>query len=499
MPPTGYLSAAGIEACLTYLASTYPSICQLIPLPEPSVEGLTSRAIKIARGSGSHRHGVLFIGGVHARELINPDLLVSLALNLCRAFTAKTGLTFGAKTYSAETIQLLVRGLDIFIFPLVNPDGRVHVQKDPALGGDPMWRKNRRVNAGTSCRGADLNRNYDFLWSANLNASSNPCDYQNYKGPSAFSEPETRNVRHLLDAYPNIECMIDVHSHSEVILHPWGDDENQFTDTAMNFLNPAFNGLRGTVGDTRYKEYIRAADHNWIVDAANDVRAAIAAVRGRAYTVKQSALLYNSGISGSSKDYAFSRHVVDGAKAKVHALVVETATEFQPPYAEALNVIAEVSSGLIRFCLSCQCAVEETVSGTDLMKALDDWRAFRDNEMRRSVAGRNYIRLLETHTVELLQLVVREGRLREQAIELLRRVDGVVRSRHDAKPKTFDAELITEAGQLAERVVAKGSPALKQAIAGLRADLKHFSGKTAAQGLRLASTAATRKRKQIRS
>ncbi|MGH2524646.1 MAG: M14 family metallopeptidase, partial [Anaerolineales bacterium] len=399
-------------------------------------EGRASRAIKIARGTGGHRHGVLFLGGVHARELVNPDLLVSLALNLCRAFTANTGLTFGGKTYSAETIQLLVRGMDTFIFPLVNPDGRVHVQKDPSLGGDSWWRKNRRVNAGSSCLGADLNRNYDFLWSANLNASSNPCDYQSYKGPSAFSEPETRNVRHLLETYPNIECVIDVHSYSEVILHPWGDDENQFTNTSMNFMNPAYNGLRGTVGDTRYKEHIRSADHNWLVDAANDMRDAIAAVRGRTYTVMQSALLYNSGVSGSSKDYAFSRHLADGSKSKVYAYTLETGTEFQPPYSEALNIISEVSASLIRFCLSCQCAVEEMVSGTELVKALEDWRAFRDNEMRRTAAGRNYIRLLERHSVELLQIAMREQRLREQAVDLLRRVDAVVRSRHDPKPQT---------------------------------------------------------------
>jgi murein tripeptide amidase MpaA len=356
------------------------------------VEGFTSRAIKIARGGG-HRHGVLIIAGVHARELINPDMLVSLALNLCRAFTDETGLTFGGKSYSAETIQLLVRGLDIFMFPLVNPDGRQHVQKDPALGGDPMWRKNRRVNAGSACLGVDINRNFDFLWSANLNATSNPCDYQTYKGSAAFSEPETRNVRHLLEAFPNIECLVDVHSHSQVILHPWGDDENQFSNLDMNFMNPAYNGLRGTVGDTRYREHIRSADHNWLVEAAHDMRDAIAAVRGRTYAVMQSALLYNSGISGSSKDYAFSRHLSDGSKSRVYAYAVETATEFQPPYSEALNVIAEGSAGLIRFCISCQCAVEETVGEGELMSALDDWRAFRDGEMRRTAAGRTYMRL----------------------------------------------------------------------------------------------------------
>jgi hypothetical protein len=48
MPPTGYLTASGIESCLQYLATTYPSICQLIVMPEHSMEGRTIRAIKLA-------------------------------------------------------------------------------------------------------------------------------------------------------------------------------------------------------------------------------------------------------------------------------------------------------------------------------------------------------------------------------------------------------------------------------------------------------------------
>ncbi|MCI0428384.1 MAG: M14 family metallopeptidase [Nitrospiraceae bacterium] len=348
MPPAGYLRAEGIESCLVYLANTYPSICQLIILPETSAGGQrTSRAIKIAKGSNTYRHGVLFIGGVHARELVNPDLLVSLALKLCQAYTSGSGLTFGGRSYDASTIKLIVEDLEIFIFPLVNPDGRVYVQ---SRSGDPMWRKNRNPNPGLPCKGVDINRNYDFLWSSTIGASSSSCS-ELFHGPAAFSEPETRNVRHMLDAYPNIIFMIDLHSYKQLILHPWGDDDNQTTDPSMNFMNPAFNGLRGTKGDTLYKEYIPQTDLNWLVKAGYEMRDAIAAVRGRVYTVKQSVLLYPT--SGTSKDYAFSRHFVDASKHKVYAYTLEIGLEFQPPYAEALNIISEVSAGLIQFCLTC--------------------------------------------------------------------------------------------------------------------------------------------------
>ena len=61
-----------------------------------------------------------------------------------------------------------------------------------------------------------------------------------------------------------------------------------------------------------------------------------------------------------------SRHFTDGKKSRVYAYTVETGTEFQPPYSEALNIITEVSSGLVQFCLECVCAVTELARGTEL-------------------------------------------------------------------------------------------------------------------------------------
>src|SRR5262249_60007145 len=101
MPLTGYLTAAGIESCLTYLANTYPAICQLITVQETSIEGRVSRAVKIAKGAGPTRPGILIISGVHAREVVNPDMLAGFGLKLCQAYTANTGLAFGGKTYDA--------------------------------------------------------------------------------------------------------------------------------------------------------------------------------------------------------------------------------------------------------------------------------------------------------------------------------------------------------------------------------------------------------------
>jgi murein tripeptide amidase MpaA len=349
VPPPGHLSAAGIEGALAALASDYPTICQLVPLPESSVEGRSINAVRITGTGGSAtRPAILLIGGVHAREVINPDLLVTLAYELCRAYDRGRALGFRRRRYPAATVRAVMDALEIFVLPLVNPDGRVHVQSPT---GYAMWRKNRRVNAGAGCLGVDINRNYDFLWAWTIGATSaQPC-VDTYKGPAAFSEPETRNVRWLLDSYPAIGCLADVHSFSELVLYPWSGDDAQTTDPAMSFQNAAYDGLRGTPGDTAYREFMPAADLGWYAATGTRISDAIADVRRRRYTVKPGIQLYPS--SGTSKDFAFSRHLADPTKPRVRAFVIETGREFQPPWSEASKVIQEVSAGLVELCLAC--------------------------------------------------------------------------------------------------------------------------------------------------
>lgn len=485
MPPTGYLSTPAVEACVQYLANTYPSICQAIILPEATNEGRISRALKI--GKGQHNNAVLFLGGVHARELVNPDLLVSFALNLCRAYTNNTGLTFGGKSYTNVTIKLIVEALDVVIFPQVNPDGRTFVLSPQ---GDVMWRKNRSFNAN-SCRGVDLNRNYDILWSSGIGTSANPCEYQIYKGPAAFSEPETRNVRWLVDNNPNIVGMIDVHSYSNDLLYPWGDDNNQTTDAAMNFTNPAYNGLRGTLNDTVYKEYIPQADLDWYTTTGKRVVDAINAVRGEGYVSIQSINLYPT--SATSDDYCYSRHFVDTTKRKIYGLTLETGRftgnsleSFQPLYSEVLNIIAEASAGLIEFCLASMCVVAETTRGTRLEKELVAMHVFRE-EMIATVAGQKYVRLLEEHTQELLEIILFNELLHEETVHVVEKVYHVVQSRTTATPKVFDTQVTEAVEELIQKVSQHASPSLHKALHIVRHDLTHFRNKTVTEGLEATS------------
>jgi carboxypeptidase T len=359
---TGYLTVADIEAALASTAGPpNTEFVQRWALPHTTWEDRTCHAVRIGHGSGGDRAGIYLIGGVHAREWGSPDILVNFVQKLTAAYQGHTGITIGHNTFSAAQIQSLVNGKDIYVFPQVNPDGRLY-----SMTADADWRKNRRPapsgHAGPACVGVDLNRNYDFLWDfkkyfdprAPVQNSADPCDPEIYVGPSALSEPETRNVVSILDTRPNIRYFIDIHSYSEDILYNWGDDVNQANRPDMNFLNPAFDGKRGISNDTAYKEFMPSADQTAAVTLANAMRDAIKATRGRPYKVMQSLSLYPT--AGTSDDYAFSRHLVDPGKPKIYSYTIEwgretNPTPFHPPYAEMSRVIQEITAALLAFCI----------------------------------------------------------------------------------------------------------------------------------------------------
>ncbi|MGW2251182.1 M14 family metallopeptidase [Kitasatospora sp. NPDC001660] len=353
-----YLNIDEVDSAVAALATSFPNLTELVTLPEPSVEGRTSHALRISTATSASRDCVVMLGGVHAREWGSCEILVHLAADLLEAFQGGTGLGYGGTTYTADQVQGLLQRLDLVLFPLVNPDGRLYSQTV-----DPMWRKNRNpANSGgrsdPACVGVDINRNFDFLFdfatafapTADPHTSADPCDPQVYEGPSAFSEPETRNVRSVLEQFPGTRWLVDVHSYGGDILRNWGDDENQSTDPAENFLNPAFDHTRGLKGDLAYAEFIEKTDSDNAVLLAEGFCQALNGVRGVTYTPEQGFQLYPT--SGTSDDYAFSRHFVNPDQGKVLGFTVEWGQGFQPDWTEMERIILDVDAGLVGFCLA---------------------------------------------------------------------------------------------------------------------------------------------------
>lgn len=343
----GYLTVEESWDALKNLSSLAPHICTLIDLPDKSWEDRTCHAVRVGLGRAEPSPGVLFTGGMHAREWGGTDICVAFITNLMKSYEQKTALQYGAKIFAPLQVQRIIENLDLFVFPLVNPDGR-HTSQTGTTTRQRMWRKNRNPNTGVDPQhpGVDINRNFAFLWEAPFGSSGVPQD-DTYKGVAPFSEPETRNVRHFFDVYPNIRYYSDIHSYSELILYAWGDDVNQSEDPRQNFLNPEYDGLRGE-DDSVYGEYIAPMDAVLARGIANSMNAALSAVRQTTYTVQQGFQLYPT--TGTSSDYAFSRSQADSSKRELIAFTIEFGKEFIPPFADMRSIIDEVCSAMTELC-----------------------------------------------------------------------------------------------------------------------------------------------------
>lgn len=239
-----------LESDLKALESAHSRTVKLFTIGT-SLEGRNIYAVKIsdAPDRDEGKAGILFLGCHHAREWISVEVPLLFARYL--AENAETD----------ATVRDLVGRSEIWIVPLVNPDGLEY-----SIDVYRYWRKNRRANADGSF-GVDLNRNYGYMWGADDAGSSPSPLSETYRGPSAFSEPETRAVRDLF-LRRDFRAVISYHSYSQTILYPWGyadvptdrDDMLQEIGLEMAELIKAVNGRAYICGRSSASLYVTNGD-----------------------------------------------------------------------------------------------------------------------------------------------------------------------------------------------------------------------------------------------
>ncbi|MFC5144680.1 M14 family metallopeptidase [Streptomyces aureoversilis] len=352
-----YLNVTEVESGVASLAAAFPT-ADLIELPEPTFEGRTCHALRIGTHPPQPKPAVVLIGGAHAREWGSCEILVNFAADLLHAHAGGTGLAYGGTSFTSAQVRTVLEELDVVVFPLVNPDGRHYSQTV-----DAMWRRNRnpaQSGGNPAAVGVDINRNYDHLFdyrtafhpSAPVRVSDDPANPdQVYQGPEPFSEPETRNVRRLLDHFARTRWFVDVHSYTQKMLYVWGDDQNQSVDPAKNFRNPLFDGKRGLKDGLLYAEFLEEGDADDSAVLAERFCEALKGVRGKEYTPEPAFDLYPT--CGTSDDYIYARHILSGREEeKILAFTVEWGMAFQPPWAEMKKIVLDVDAGLVQFCLT---------------------------------------------------------------------------------------------------------------------------------------------------
>ncbi|WP_405656513.1 M14 family zinc carboxypeptidase [Streptomyces sp. RK9] len=447
-----YRTVPQLDSVISQLATSFPQLCTRVQLPEPSVQGRPVFALRLRGGPGGNRRGVLFVGGTHARELMNPDALVELAVDLITSYLDGTPVVYGGRTWTALDVKLVLESLDVWIVPCVNPDGRHRV-----LTVDDMWRGNLRDNPGTPCDGVDLNRNADFVWGVTEGQTScNPCS-EVFAGSGAFSEPETRNIKHLLDTR-HIHSFADVHSFSELVLYPWGHAPSQTDDPAQRFTGLP-TGTCAPIGAPGHREYITPRDQLRFTTVAQRVVEAIAAVRGRTYTPQTGRALYAT--TGTQSDYVYSRHIANPALHKTYGFTLETG-----PRAETVEdsfhprdptlIKRDAKAGVLALAQQSVCAFD--LIGVRLLgrrAEVDAVRRVRDEQLATTEPGREWITLIERVELPVAGLLLADERLAGRAAALIERAGKLVA---DEKLSVTDEDAdqgLALLAELAERAGAK--------------------------------------------
>ena len=217
---------------------------------------------------------------------------------------------------SDNDIKAAVDSHEIWIAPIWNPDGYNYV-----FTANNMWRKNRRVLSGGV--GVDQNRNYAQAWNTSCAGSTSPSS-DTYKGPSAASEPETQTMITWSKA-ERFGKVIDYHSSGREVLF------------AYRCLTHPFS--------------------SWM--------------EREAVTLSQA-----SGYGGQTREPSAEGEHYEWQFAQMgaYAFLIETGTEFQPPYQSALTEAALVWPGIMTVLereVSVRGHVKDVVTGAPLAARID--------------------------------------------------------------------------------------------------------------------------------
>ncbi|EYB95984.1 hypothetical protein Y032_0154g2972 [Ancylostoma ceylanicum] len=139
-----------------------------------------------------------------------------------------------------EKITSYINLLDIYVFPVLNPDGFIF-SRTSRKSMIRQWRKNRAptncsgytaLAKNICCEGVDLNRNYDLGFSQKNYPFNNPCSDE-FQGPFPFSEPESRAVRDFVlshEIYGRLHALVSMHTHGQLWILPYNHHKRTYPE-----------------------------------------------------------------------------------------------------------------------------------------------------------------------------------------------------------------------------------------------------------------------------
>lgn len=196
-----------------------------------SEQGKPIHAIRIGKNPAIP---VLIAGCHHAREWISVEIPFLIAKEL-------------VEKYSQDiNIQRIVDSRDIWIVPMVNPDGHEHTVLKVRL-----WRKNFPTASGR--KSVDPNRNYNTsTWNASQGAFSDDPTDDSYRGPTGGYAAEVTAMQTLITAQ-QFKGSLDFHSFGRFVLFPWSGNVAPHPDA----LQDGMAGKVERIIDLKGKDYTK--------------------------------------------------------------------------------------------------------------------------------------------------------------------------------------------------------------------------------------------------
>lgn len=207
--PTKNITYGMYNYYLRVIAQLYPEFTEVEKIGE-SVQGRSIYALRVGNGEKE----ILMDAAMHAREHMTTNVLMEMIDQYTVSYRKGTN-------YAGYNVKRVLDKTSIWFVPMMNPDGVTLVQKGIA-SMDSKYRKSlKKYNHGSNNfkrwkangRGVDLNRNFDGLWKY---LATTPKSYMNYKGTSAFSEPEAQALKAFVQRH-HFKTDLSYHSSGQIV------------------------------------------------------------------------------------------------------------------------------------------------------------------------------------------------------------------------------------------------------------------------------------------
>ena len=215
---TGYHTYDEMMADINGVIAAHPKIVSKTSIGQ-SYEGRTIWAIKISDNVSVDQNEpeVLMESLHHAREHLAAEQALELIHLLADNYSANPA------TDLQRRVSAIVNSTEIWIVPMVNPDG---AEYDISGGQFHNWRRNREPIPASNSIGVDLNRNWGYMWGCCGGSSGTP-GTTTYRGPSPWFAPEVVALRNFVQSRvvggkQQITEAISWHTFNEQIMWPYG-------------------------------------------------------------------------------------------------------------------------------------------------------------------------------------------------------------------------------------------------------------------------------------